>query len=102
MRHVLPILVCLGCAACATADAPGSIQRPPTVHGSDAPPQEDAAGCIPELYAYTSVLTLAKKLGPQADVYDDALIDLRDQLVQCLTDQPAQLIEVHRRGQGRS
>ena len=102
MRHLLPILVCLGCAACATANAPRSIRPPPMVFGSDAPPQEDAPDCIPELYAYTSVLTLAKKLGPQGDLYDDALIDLRDQLVDCLTDQPAQLIEVHRRGPGRS
>ena len=65
-------------------------------------PQEDAPDCVPELYAYMSVLTLAKKLGPEGDLYYDALIDLRDQLVDCLTDQPAQLIEVHRRGPGRS
>ncbi|HLI12938.1 MAG TPA: hypothetical protein VKY65_15200 [Alphaproteobacteria bacterium] len=53
---------------------------------------------MPELYAYTSVVSLAKQLGPDSDVFADALSDLREQLVDCLTAPPADLTPVAHRG----
>ncbi len=50
-----------------------------------------------EVYAYVSVATLAQKMGSDADVFQDALDDLRQQLVDCLESPPPDLIPVNQR-----
>jgi hypothetical protein len=88
----MAILLCLGTAACADSDKPTAAPSAPLTTRSVE--KNNASDCVPELYAYTSVLTLAKRLGSAGDVYRDALDDLKDQLVDCLTDTPADLVPV--------
>jgi hypothetical protein len=54
--------------------------------------------CVPELYAYTSVVSLAKKLRSDHDVFDETLTDLREQLIACLSDQEGKVIPIHQPG----
>ena len=95
MKRILALLICLDIAACTAVEAPVPAGNPQVVSVPGRLPQADAGDCIPELYAYTSVASLAKKLGPDRDVFDDALIDLREQLVDCLTDQEGDVLPIH-------
>ncbi len=45
-----------------------------------------------EAYAFASVAALARDLGADATVFDDALDDLRQQLFECLAGPPAGVI----------
>jgi hypothetical protein len=98
MKRILTLLICLEIAACTAAEAPLSAGIPHTVSVPKRLSQAHADDCIPELYAYTSVVSLAEKLGPDRDVFDDALIDLREQLVDCLTDQEGDVLPIRRPG----
>jgi len=95
MIRVMAILLCFGAAACADgSENPTAAPSAPLTTRSVE--KNNANDCVPELYAYTSVLTLAKRLGSAGDVYRDALDDLKDQLVDCLTDAPADLVPVRK------
>jgi hypothetical protein len=54
--------------------------------------------CVPEFYAYTSVVSLAKKLRSDYDAFDETLTDLREQLIDCLSDQEGKVIPIHQPG----
>ena len=95
MKRILALLVCLDIAACTVAEAPVPAGNPHAVSVPGRLPQADAGDCIPELYAYTSVVSLAEKLGSDREVFDDALVDLREQLVDCLTDQEGDVLPIH-------
>ena len=94
MRRVLALLICLDIATCTAVEPPFPTGNPHAVSVPGRLPQADADDCIPELYAYTSVVSLAEKLGPDRDVFDHALIDLREQLVDCLTDQEGDVLPI--------
>src|SRR5512132_833257 len=94
MKRIFALLVCLDIAACTVAEAPVPTGNPHAVSVPGRLPQADADDCIPELYAYTSVVSLAEKLGPDRDVFEHALIDLREQLVDCLTDQEGDVLPI--------
>jgi hypothetical protein len=98
VKHVLLVFAFLAVAGCTSAGPDKSIQPTAKALGAGSPDQADDGDCIAELYAYTSVLTLARKMGSDRDVYDDALGDLRDQLVDCLTNPPPDFYQVHQRG----
>jgi hypothetical protein len=98
MKRILALLICIDIAACTAVEAPMPATNPHVVSVPGRLPQADADDCIPELYAYTSVVSLAEKLGPDRDVFDDALIDLREQLVDCLTDQEGDVLPIRRPG----
>ena len=97
MKRILALLVCLDIAACTVAEPPVPAGNPHALSIPGRLPRADAGDCIPELYAYTSVVSLAEKLGADRDVFDDALIDLREQLVDCLTDQEGDVLPIHQR-----
>jgi hypothetical protein len=88
-------LTCVEIAACTAAESSVPGLNPHVVSDPGRLPHAEASDCIPELYAYTSVVSLAEKLGPDRDVFDDALIDLREQLVDCLTDQEGDVVPIH-------
>ena len=105
-RMMKPIawLFCLLAAACAapsestsTAPAAAVTSASPRAPHADKPPSSDTAACMPEVYAYVSVATLAQKMSSDADVFQDALDDLRQQLVDCLESPPPDLIPVNQR-----
>ena len=98
MKGVLALLISLLIAMCTAVEPPLRGGNPHAVSLPGRFPQADAADCIPELYAYTSVVSLAEKLGPDRNVFDDALIDLREQLVDCLTDQEGDVLPIHQPG----
>lgn len=95
MKRILALLICLDIAACTVAEPPVPAGNTHAVSVPGRLPQADSGDCIPELYAYTSVVSLAEKLGSDRDVFDDALIDLREQLVDCLTDQKGDVLPIH-------
>ena len=64
----------------------------PPAPDPDAPPSNARADCMTEAYAFASVAALARDLGSDATVFDDALDDLRQQLVECLAGPPAGVI----------
>ncbi len=97
-------LLCLLAAACAapsesTSTAPAAVAAgaSPRAPNADKPLSSDTAACMAEVYAYVSVATLAQKMGADADVFQDALEDLRQQLVDCLESPPPDLIPVNQR-----
>ena len=88
----------LGAAACVAEGDSGTPRNPVTPAPPKPPYAADMEACMPEIYAYTSVVDLARRMGRDSDVFDDAIGDLRDQLIDCLTYQPADLIPISRRG----
>lgn len=95
IKRVLALLMCVEIAACTAAEPSVPGLNPHVISVPERLPHAEAGDCIPELYAYTSVVSVAEKLGPDRDVFDDALIDLREQLVDCLTDQQGDVIPIH-------
>ena len=95
MKSTLIFVICVDIAACTAAEPPVPGGNPHAVSAPGWVSQTDSGDCIPELYAYTSVVSLAEKLGSDRDVFDDALIDLREQLVDCLTDQKGDVLPIH-------
>jgi len=100
----IALLFCLLAAACAAPPESTSTAAPaaaasanPKARQADKPSSSDTAACMPEVYAYVSVATLAQKMGSEADVFQDALDDLRQQLVDCLESPPPDLIPVNQR-----
>jgi len=98
VKRILLVFAFLAVTGCTSVEPDKPIQASSKAVGAGSPDQADDGDCMAELYAYTSVLTLARKMGPNRDVYDDALGDLRDQLVDCLTDPPPDLYQVRKSG----
>jgi len=104
MMKPIALLFCLLAAACAAPPESTSTTAPaaaasanPKARQADKPLSSDTAACMPEVYAYVSVATLAQKMGSEADVFQDALDGLRQQLVDCLESPPPDLIPVNQR-----
>jgi predicted outer membrane protein len=106
MMKPIAWLFCLLAAACAapseststsTAPAAAATSANPRVSNTGKPLSSDTAACMSEVYAYVSVAALAQKMGSEADVFQDALDDLRQQLVDCLESPPPDLIPVNQR-----
>jgi hypothetical protein len=99
MKAFFASMLCLTLVACAGAD------NQPTAAASAAPtvpPKrilESGAACAPEAYAYSGVLALADQLGDDADILDSSLVDLRQQLADCLSDPEPDLLLVAKRGE---
>ena len=98
MKRILALLICLGVAACTAAGASMPSANLYVLSIPERAWQTDAGDCIPELYAYAGVVNLAKQLGRDRKVFDDALTDLRDQLVDCLTDQEGDVLPIRQPG----
>ena len=85
MKAFVASMFCLFAAACAGAGPSSSVATGP---GSTPPSRilESGEACAPEAYAYSGVLVLADQLGDNADILQSSLIDLRQQLEDCLND----------------
>jgi len=100
MKAFVASMLCLVVAACAEAGSPSSAARS---SGSTPPSRilESGEACAPEAYAYSGVLVLADQLGDNADILQSSLIDLRQQLEECLNDPEPDLVPVARRHTAR-
>ncbi|HEY6336784.1 MAG TPA: hypothetical protein VI113_12955 [Alphaproteobacteria bacterium] len=97
MKTFFASILCLTLAACAGANGRPSAA---TSAAPATPPErilESGAACAPEAYAYSGVLVLADQLGDDADILESSLIDLRQQLADCLSDPEPDLLQVAKR-----
>ncbi|HYB10525.1 MAG TPA: hypothetical protein VEJ16_12725 [Alphaproteobacteria bacterium] len=97
MKTVFASIFCLAIGACASADTQPSAS---TSAAPGTPPSrilESGAACAPEAYAYSGVLVLADQLGDDADILEASLVDLRQQLADCLSDPEPDLLLVANR-----
>ena len=85
-------LLLIGAAGMARPIASSASSPAPLAPDPNAPLPGASANCMTEAYAYASVAALAQDLGPDADVFDDALDDLRQQLAVCLAGPQAGLV----------
>lgn len=101
MKPLASLLLCLGVAACSTANLSAEQANPHLRSVSAQDWESDEDDCIPELYAYAAVVSLANHMQHDRDVFDDAIADLREQLADCLTDQDGEVVPIQQRRRAR-